>query len=47
MLVIAQNLVKASDNLERVTELLADHPSQLIFGQPPPEREVESEGPES
>ncbi len=43
LLLIAQNLEKASDNLNRLTNRLDDHPSQLIFGSPPPKREVESE----
>jgi phospholipid/cholesterol/gamma-HCH transport system substrate-binding protein len=36
--VTAQNLEKATENLNRLTELIADHPSQLIFGEPPPPR---------
>lgn len=43
LLIVAQNLEKASDNLNRVMELLADQPSQLIFGAPPVRREVEAE----
>jgi len=43
LLVIAQNLEKASDNLNRVVELLADQPSQLLFGEPPSPRIVEPE----
>lgn len=41
LLVIARNLEKASENLNRLTDLLADQPSQLMFGQPPPPRKVE------
>jgi phospholipid/cholesterol/gamma-HCH transport system substrate-binding protein len=41
LLVIAQNLEKASENLDRLTELLADQPSQLIFGEPPEPRKLE------
>jgi len=41
LLVIGQNLEKASGNLDRLAELLADQPSQLIFGAPPSPREVE------
>ena len=41
LLIIAQNLEKASENLDRLTELLADQPSQLIFGEPPTPRKVE------
>ncbi len=43
LLIAARNLEKASDNLNRLMETLADHPSQLMFGQPPRPREVESE----
>ena len=43
MLVIAQNLEKASEDLQRLIDLLADHPSQLMFGQPPVPRKVEPE----
>ncbi len=39
----AQNLQRASENLDRVTEALADQPSELLFGDPPPRREVEAE----
>ncbi len=39
----AQNLERASENLNRVTESLADQPSELLFGEPPPRREVEPE----
>jgi phospholipid/cholesterol/gamma-HCH transport system substrate-binding protein len=41
LLTIAQNLEKASENLDRLTELLADQPSQLIFGEPPEPRKME------
>jgi phospholipid/cholesterol/gamma-HCH transport system substrate-binding protein len=41
LLIIAQNLEKASENLDRLTELLADQPSQLIFGEPPKPRKLE------
>jgi len=44
LLVVAQNLSKASENLNRLIELLADHPSQLIFGEPPLSRKVEPLG---
>jgi phospholipid/cholesterol/gamma-HCH transport system substrate-binding protein len=43
MLVIAQNLEKASENLQRLIDLLADQPSQLMFGQPPVPRKIEPE----
>jgi phospholipid/cholesterol/gamma-HCH transport system substrate-binding protein len=36
----ARNLDRASRNLERLMEVVAEHPSQLLFGQPPPPREV-------
>jgi phospholipid/cholesterol/gamma-HCH transport system substrate-binding protein len=36
----AQNLERASRNLDRLMELVADQPSQLFFGRPPPEREL-------
>ncbi len=41
LLVVAQNLGKASENLNRLIELLSDHPSQLMFGEPPLPRKVE------
>ena len=37
---MARNLERASRNLERLMEVVAEHPSQLLFGQPPPPREV-------
>ena len=43
LLVVAQNLEKASENLNQIMEILADQPSQLIFGAPPVGREVEAE----
>jgi len=43
LLVVAQNLEKASENLNQIMELLADHPSQFIFGEPPTPRNVESD----
>jgi phospholipid/cholesterol/gamma-HCH transport system substrate-binding protein len=42
LLIVAQNLAKASDNLNRIMELLEEHPSQFIFGEPPPHRTIES-----
>ena len=44
LLVVAQNLGKASENLNRLIELLADHPSQLMFGEPPLPRKMEPVG---
>jgi phospholipid/cholesterol/gamma-HCH transport system substrate-binding protein len=47
LIVTAQNLEKASENLNRLMELLADHPPQLLFGQPPaPRKGVGPELPE-
>jgi phospholipid/cholesterol/gamma-HCH transport system substrate-binding protein len=43
LLVVVQNLERASEDLTRLTELVADQPSQLIFGQPPDPRKVEPE----
>ena len=41
--VVARNLEKASENLNRIMELLVDQPSQLIFGEPPVRRIVEKD----
>lgn len=41
LLTIAQNLEKASENLNRLIELVSDHPSQIIFGKAPTPRKVE------
>lgn len=41
LLTIAQNLENASENLNRLIELVSDHPSQLIFGNAPIPRKVE------
>ena len=46
LLVVAQNLEKASENLDRLIELIANQPSQLIFGEPPVPRKMEPEVPE-
>jgi phospholipid/cholesterol/gamma-HCH transport system substrate-binding protein len=43
LLLSAQNLEKASENLDRLLEILAAQPSQLVFGEPPPRRETEQE----
>lgn len=43
LLVSAQNLERASENLNRFMEILADQPSQLVFGEPPPRREMDPE----
>ena len=42
LVVTGQNLEKASDNLNRLMELVADQPSQLFFGQPPAPRREEA-----
>jgi ABC-type transporter Mla subunit MlaD len=44
LLVVAQNLEKASANLNQIMETLEEHPSQFIFGDPPVRRAVEAEG---
>ena len=44
LLIAAQNLEKASDNLNQLMEVLAEHPSQLLFGEPPPPRKIDAEG---
>ncbi|OQX66287.1 MAG: hypothetical protein B5M55_00220 [Desulfococcus sp. 4484_242] len=41
--VSARNLERATDNLNRFLELLADQPSQLVFGEPPAPRSVAPE----
>jgi phospholipid/cholesterol/gamma-HCH transport system substrate-binding protein len=43
LLTVARDLEKAGDNLNRIVELVADQPSQLIFGEPPAPRAVEKE----
>ncbi len=45
LLVVTQNLERASDNLNRLVELVADQPSQLLFGEPPPPRALEPKVP--
>ena len=44
MLIVAQNLEKASENLNQIMETLEEQPSQFIFGEPPAHRTVESDG---
>jgi phospholipid/cholesterol/gamma-HCH transport system substrate-binding protein len=46
LLVITQNLEQASESLKELIDLLADQPAQLIMGEPPPRRNVESGFPE-
>ena len=41
LLVVAQNLEKTTENLNRLIELVADQPSQLLFGEAPVPRKVE------
>jgi phospholipid/cholesterol/gamma-HCH transport system substrate-binding protein len=41
LLTTAQNLEKASENLNRLIDLVSDHPSQIIFGKAPIPRKVE------
>jgi len=41
LLVTAENLEVASNNLNRLIELVSDQPAQLLFGEPPPRRPVE------
>lgn len=43
LLVTGQHLEEATENLNRLIELVADQPSQLIFGEPPVPRKVGSE----
>lgn len=43
LLVIARNLEQASENINRLTETIADQPSQLIFGEPPVPKKVEGQ----
>jgi phospholipid/cholesterol/gamma-HCH transport system substrate-binding protein len=43
LLVTAQNMERTSENLNRLSDILAAQPSQLLFGEAPPRREVEPE----
>lgn len=43
LLAISRNLEQASENINRITEKIADQPSQLIFGEPPEPRKLEGE----
>lgn len=40
-LIIAQNLEKASENLNRLIESVSDRPSQFMFGKPPTPKKVD------
>jgi phospholipid/cholesterol/gamma-HCH transport system substrate-binding protein len=42
-LVIAQNLEKASENLNRLIESVSDRPSQFMFGEPPMPKKVDQD----
>jgi phospholipid/cholesterol/gamma-HCH transport system substrate-binding protein len=42
LVVAAQNLELASENLNQLIEMLADQPSQLLFGEPPKPRDVDA-----
>ena len=41
LLMTLKNLERASENPNRFSEMVADQPSQLLFGQPPPPRKVD------
>lgn len=43
LLVVAQNLEKASANLNQIMETLEEQPSQFIFGEPPVRRNIDIE----
>lgn len=43
LIVVAQNLEKASEDLSRLLELLSDQPSRLMFGDSPAPRKVDPE----
>jgi phospholipid/cholesterol/gamma-HCH transport system substrate-binding protein len=43
LLAAAQNVEKTSENLNRISEVLTVQPSQLLFGEPPPRRQVQPE----
>ena len=40
---LASSFEKASTNLNRLLDRIADQPSQLLFGEPPPPREIETD----
>ncbi|MGD9280899.1 MAG: MlaD family protein [Desulfobacterales bacterium] len=42
LVAVTQNMESASENLNQLMELLADQPSQLLFGQPPTPRNVDA-----
>ena len=41
LLVVGQNLARASASLSRLIDLVSDHPSQLLLGEPPVPRKIE------
>lgn len=41
LLISLKSIEEASANLNRLVDLISDRPSRLIFGEPPPERQVE------
>ena len=43
LVVVAQNLERASEDLQRLLDVLANQPSQLMFGERPAPRKVETE----
>ncbi|MGD8257636.1 MAG: hypothetical protein PVH56_08700, partial [Desulfobacterales bacterium] len=43
LVIVAHNLEKASENLNQIMDTLADQPSQLLFGEPPVPRNVETD----
>lgn len=43
LVITGQNLEKATENLNRLLEILSNQPSQLLFGEPPPPRKLEPE----
>lgn len=43
LLATARNLEKASETLTRVLETVAEQPSRVLFGEPPPARRIESQ----
>jgi hypothetical protein len=42
LFIIVQNLGEASENLNRLLELISDHPSQLLLGEPPLPKKVDA-----
>lgn len=42
LVVVGQNLEKTTGSLDNLLEQLSDHPSQLLFGDPPPRRKLDN-----